>query len=451
MNILLITIALVLFLHFTIAAVVSINEKERLAAKRFFFLSLLIPLPYLIIALLEFNLNYEMGIVLLSITFGFIIIIFIPSGGIKSYRQPVPSQRIDERDTMFSRNELIPGTEKFKNYYERNPDKKEADDKFRKKPGLLNDKASHYNPIQFFSADASFETIAALKDKVDGQVNTKKINVNPEEITSFIKRWSTKLGAVDCGVTDLKDYHLYSVGGRAERYDKEVVNNHEFAIAFTVEMEREMLQSAPKGSIVMESGQQYLESGKIALQVAHFIRKLGYEARAHIDGNYEVVCSLVARDAGLGEIGRMGLLMTPKLGPRVRISVVTTNLPLITDDPLNDYSVIDFCIKCKKCADACPSKAISFDDMQKIDGTERWQINQEDCFNYWCAVGTDCGRCVSVCPYSHPDNLLHNIVRFGTRNSSIFRSAAVKLDDIFYGSIPQSAELPEWLDIKEDE
>ena len=74
-----------------------------------------------------------------------------------------------------------------------------------------------------------------------------------------------------------------------------------------------MVSAAPSASIVMESGQQYLGSGIIALQVAAFIRNLGFEARAHIDGNYEVVCPLVARDAGLGEIGRMGLLMTPKL------------------------------------------------------------------------------------------------------------------------------------------
>ncbi|MFQ6103859.1 MAG: hypothetical protein ACE5OP_06150 [Candidatus Glassbacteria bacterium] len=52
------------------------------------------------------------------------------------------------------------------------------------------------------------------------------------------------------------------------------------------------------------------------------IRNLGYPARTHIDGNYRVVCPLVARDAGIGEIGRMGLLMTPRLGPRVRIAVV---------------------------------------------------------------------------------------------------------------------------------
>jgi reductive dehalogenase len=212
-------------------------------------------------------------------------------------------------------------------------------------------------------------------------------------------------------------------------------------------MSHEMLKTAPAAPVVMESGQQYLNAGVIALQVATFIRNLGYEARAHIDGNYELVCPLVARDAGLGELGRMGLLMTPKLGPRVRISVVTTNLPLITDKPLNDYSVIDFCTICKKCADACPSQAISFSPQEEINGIKRWQINQEKCFTLWSTLGTDCGRCISVCPYAHPDNLLHNIVRTGIKNSSAFRKAALHLDDYFYGRKPAPAPLPDWVDI----
>jgi reductive dehalogenase len=215
-------------------------------------------------------------------------------------------------------------------------------------------------------------------------------------------------------------------------------------------MDHRMMQSAPKGSAIMESGQQYLESGRIAVQMAHFIRRLGYEARAHIDGNYEVVCPLVAHDAGLGELGRMGLLMTPKLGPRVRIAVVTTNLPLEIDEAKNEYSVIDFCTKCKKCADACPSQAISFDDQKDIDGVVRWQINQEACFTYWATIGTDCGRCISVCPYSHPDNFLHTMVRAGLKNSSVFRSVALELDDLLYKRKPESKPLPEWMNVNVD-
>lgn len=439
--------AVLIFNSFLWAAIVSVTEKETRAYKRFFILSVLLPFPYLFLSFIELGFQFPAGIVLLLITYGSLFVLFIPTGKNKLYTSPIPIIQIDERDTMFSRNELIPGTEAYDSYYEHKPTNRDPDDNFRTKAGLLKPGSSQYRPIQFASADASFETISALRNNVNGTVNNNVIKTDPKEISKYIKSWSKKLDAVDSGITELKQYHLYSVGGRKERRDRPVINNHKYAIAFTVEMDKEMISAAPSASIVMESGQQYLKSGIIALQVASFIRNLGYEARAHIDGNYEVVCPLVARDAGLGEIGRMGLLMTPNLGPRIRISVVTTDLPLLIDKPLNDYSTIDFCTSCKKCADACPSQAISFEPRKDIAGIERWQINQEKCFTLWCTLGTDCGRCISVCPYSHPDNLLHNIVRTGIRSSSIFRKVALHLDDSFYGRKPLPAEFPKWANI----
>ncbi|NOX47059.1 MAG: hypothetical protein GXO89_08790 [Chlorobi bacterium] len=324
MEVLLQIIAILIFIFMMVSAIVSYGEKEALATKRFILVSILLPLPFLFLAFVEFGFQYEISLALLAITLIFIVIGLIPFGQNKAYRQVIPAKRIDERDTMFSRNELKPGTGNFVDYYKRNPDKKTIDDAWREKPGLMHPGSSQFDPFQFASAEAGFETIEALRNEVNGPVNNKKTDVNPEAITNYVKNWAKKLGALDCGITELQDYHLYSVGGRGERYGKKYERQHKFAIAFTVEMDKEMVSAAPQGSIVMESGQQYLESGKIAIQLGKFIRKLGYEARAHVDGNYKAICPLVARDAGLGEIGRMGILMTPKLGPRVRIAVVTT-------------------------------------------------------------------------------------------------------------------------------
>lgn len=444
-KLLLLISATVIFFLFAWAAIVSWFEKEFRASKKLLGLAFLLPAPFLATSVFSLTYQDEIGIALLIISAIILILLLIPIGRKKLYQHAIPASRIDERDTMFSRNELEPGTKEFEEYYHLNPGKKGPDDIFRSKAGLLKPGSSQYNAIHFASADASFETISALKNKVDGDVANTKVEIAAPQISSYIKSWAHKLGAKDCGITLLKPYHLYSIGGRAERRNIPVLNGHAFAIAFTVEMSKEMVNSAPSGSIVMESAQQYLESGIIAIQVAAFIRNLGYEARAHIDGNYQVVCPLVARDAGLGEIGRMGLLMTPKLGPRVRISVVTTNLPLVTDLAVCDSSIIDFCEKCKKCADSCPGQAISSEPRKEIDGALRWQINQESCFTLWCKLGTDCGRCISVCPYSHSDNAMHNLVRKGLKNSSVFRSAALKMDDFLYGRKPAIAGTPEWL------
>lgn len=246
---------------------------------------------------------------------------------------------------------------------------------------------------------------------------------------------------------NLKKSHLYSIKGRGNTYGKTVENNHRFAIAITVEMKKEMVDTAPFAPTVTESSRQYIEAGKLAIQLASFIRNMGYSAKAHIDGNYDVVCPLVAKDAGLGELGRMGLLISPKEGPRVRISVVTTDLELIPDKVYNSNSVIDFCIKCKKCATNCPSQAISFFDREEINGVIRWQINQEACYTYWTKAGTDCSKCMQVCPYSHQNNFLHNLVRKGIDNSSIFRKFALLGDDFLYGKKPKAKPFPKFMDI----
>lgn len=194
----------------------------------------------------------------------------------------------------------------------------------------------------------------------------------------------------------------------------------------------------------MESARQYLSSGAIAVQLAEFFRRLGYQARAHIDGNYQVVCPLVARDAGLGEIGRMGLLMTPDLGPRVRIAVVTTDMPLISDTRRYDHTMIDFCNYCRKCADVCPSAAIDKGERRTIGGALRWQISQERCFSYWKTAGTDCGRCMAVCPYSHPDTVPHRLVRRLIGTNVLFRRLAIKADNLIYGRKPPPKKRADW-------
>ena len=442
----------VLFFALTIgAAIVSIREGEHRAAGRIALLGLLLSLAYLIAGIVPFPNHEIVATFLLIMAVIAVAIILIPVGQRYVTEDDTPKIRVDERDIMFSRARLLPGTERFEEYYRRKPDKKALDDKFRIRPGLLSKGSTYFDSYMFSAAEASFTAVGLFQTIIDQEPASERIPASPERITEFIKQWGKKLGAVSVGVTELRDYHLYSHLGRNEPYGQPVDLEHKFAIALTVEMDKHMLDHAPYGPTVMESAQQYLAAGAVAVQIAAFIRNLGYPARAHIDGNYRVVCALVARDAGLGEIGRMGLLMTPELGPRVRLAVVTTDLPLATDSRTRDYSVLDFCVRCKKCAFVCPSKSISFDDRTEIDGVKRWQINAESCFTYWSSTGTDCGRCVRVCPYSHPDNLLHNVVRFGVRNSSLFRALAVTMDDYLYGEKPRPLDLQAWMEVDVDE
>lgn len=436
-----------LFLLMLTFAVVSHREEEPRAVRVSVTLALLLPLPFLAAARIDSPWQIPLCLLLLGVTALAKLLLLFPSGNRFPSIDDTPKKRIDERDTMFSRNSLEEGSPRFEEYYRRRPEHREPDDTFRSYPGLMREGATYYEPVTVAAAAASFRTVAAFHPMLDDEeLPLPPRPVDPVRMTRFIRKWIRDRGAVSVGVTPLRDYHLYTVIGRGDRYGEPVELAHKNAIAFTVEMDKAMMDRAPQGPTVMESAQQYLSSGTIAVQVAQFIRQLGYSSRAHIDASYRVVCPLVARDAGLGEIGRMGLLMTPELGPRVRIAVVTTDLPLEPSARKRDATMIDFCRLCKKCADTCPGRAISFEDRGQIGGTLRWQIDSEACFTLWCRIGTDCGRCMSVCPYSHPNNLLHNLMRLGVKQSAPFRKVALKLDDLFYGRHPAPLDPPGWIE-----
>ena len=441
-----ISIGCLISLLFIWFGLVSHREEEMRAMRRSFALALFLPLPYLAAGLINSGIQAGLCLALISITAIITVILIIPFGNNISEGNITPKIRFDERDVMFSRQHLQEGSERFDDYYTLRPENKKPDDEFRKYPGLLKKGAVYYDPVTASAANANFKTVKAYHALLDDENLPKtSCKVDPAHMAVFLITWIKKLGAVSVGMTELRDYHLYTTIGRGEKYGQPVKLDHKYAIAITVEMDKYFMDRSPQAPTVMESAQQYLNSGSIAVQVTEFLRGLGYSSRAHIDGSYRVVCPLVARDAGLGEIGRMGLLMTPELGPRVRIAVVTTDLPLLVDDRNRDNTMIDFCRRCKKCASVCPPQAISFDDRTEIEGVSRWQINSEACFTFWCKIGTDCGRCVSSCPYSHPDNFLHNLVRFGIKRSALFRLTAIKLDDFFYGTNPVPLELPDWI------
>lgn len=445
MNIILLISGLLIFFFFVWFAIVSLIEKELMAFKRSLTMAIIAPLPFFFFLVVPFpgNILVE-GVFLAGLILVFVILL-LPIKGNHYIGNDNPTLRYDERDTMFSRKEITRIPELQSAYYKNNPEKQNLDKEWQRKMGLMSEKSSMYSPLTFTAANASFFPIELLRSFVDGEVNPNKKEFEAEKLSKFISNWAKKVGAISVGYCEMKDYHFYSIRGRGEKYNEKVVPKHKFGIALTVEMDKDFLAMGPAGPTLMESASQYLNSGLIAIQLAKFIRDLGYEACAHIDGNYEVICPLVARDSGLGEIGRMGLLMSPELGPRIRIAVITTNAPLQITPRKPDYSVRNFCGICKKCADVCPSQAIPKSKIGTIDGVKRWQINQEKCFSYWCTTGTDCGRCMSVCPYSHPNNLLHNMVRWGIKNNCLFQKIALFMDDYFYGRKPKPTKVPEWM------
>ena len=447
MNLIFYSIALGTLIVFGGIALFSYREKEKRAVR----MNTIIAFGGAGLFFLMTLFGNEVQVILLSLIGSCFLVLLILSLlpiGKTGIGNDVPSKRFDERDIMFARARLKPGSSNYTAYYEMRPENKKTDDNTRSKPGLLSSEAKLANELLFTSPEASFTLTEVMGEIVEGTAAEKKITLPVEKMTTYIKGLAGYYGALDVGITELKPYHVYSHIGRGPgTYGAEIPVEHDYAVAFTVEMDHEMVGANPTPPGVLEAAKQYVEAGRVAVQLAAAIRLMGFEARAHIDGNYRVIAPLVARDAGLGGIGRIGLLMTPKQGPRVRLGVVTTSLELIPDERVPSEVVIDFCTICKKCAENCPSKSISFEARQGIDGTLRWRINPESCFLYWNVIGTDCGICMTVCPYSHPDTLPHNTLRWGIARSGFVRRGALWLDDLFYGKKPVQREAPQWTQV----
>ncbi len=309
-------------------------------------------------------------------------------------------KKFDERDIMFSRMSYEKGSISYKDYYSRHPEKKEFDDYLRTLPNICGIGTETYHPINSKFPDSIFRFLGDIKELSSGEKAKKVTEVNSVEMSSRIKKFLKFLGADAVGISEMKDEFYYSHRGRNSKvYGNEVVEKHKYAISFLVEMDKSMMNRAPMLEEVIEVTKGYLNAGIIGLVGSYFIRDLGYDARNQMDGNFLSVVPLVARDAGLGEIGRNGLLTTKKYGSRVRIGVITTDMPLEVDKR-EDWGLEEFCKICGKCIKTCPGKSISIKKTYDENDMLRWKINHETCYEQWRRLGTDCGICIVACPFS---------------------------------------------------
>jgi reductive dehalogenase len=364
----------------------------------------------------------------------FLALYLMPFGKPQTIKSNPTNDRVDERDIMFAREEYEPGTAKYEAYYKMRPENKKIDDKIRKLPAILEPGGRYYESELAWYIIRLFDFNESMTAMVDADINQKKEAIDPQAMTRRIKKKTLELGADEVGIADLNPAWVYSHVGRGpEKWGSPIENNHKFAIAFTLEMDYDHVEKGPYLPITEETAKQYMHGAIISIKLADYIRSLGYPARAHIAGsNYQIMLPPVAHDAGLGELGRHGYLISPEYGSRIRLGAVTTDLPLIPDKPIA-FGVQDFCEKCKKCAVNCPSHAIPYGDKTKVRGIEKWQLNMEACLMAWRVMGSDCGLCMKTCPFSHPKALVHDIVRLGIKNSPFARTISAWGDDLFYG------------------
>jgi epoxyqueuosine reductase QueG len=148
---------------------------------------------------------------------------------------------------------------------------------------------------------------------------------------------------------------------------------------------------------------------KAVYDLSGFFRKEGFKtlplpaAGTPVDQRYlKAVFSFkdAAREAGLGSIGRHGLLITPQFGPRVRLACLLTDAQ-IEPSPKRQK---DYCVNCDACIRICPAQVL-----QPPKKGEIYSMNKFACRTYR-QTGLTCSVCLKACA-----EVLNWNIRIGTQ------------------------------------
>jgi epoxyqueuosine reductase len=293
-----------------------------------------------------------------------------------------------------------------------------------------------------------------------GARGNQKMEVgDPNIMARDIKNVARYFGADVVGICRLDNLWVYShtyeaprPGAEAtdrpvtcESKAQEIPAHYRYVVVMGFAENYEIIKYYPTHVSEAPVGLGYSRMAVTNAHVASFIRNIGHEA---IDCSInDVALSIpLAMQAGLGDLGRNGLLISPQFGARLRLSKVITDLPLVPDAPI-EFGVAEFCASCKKCADRCPSRSISFGDtttepinVSNAGGARKWRINAETCRTYWSRVNHGCNNCVACCPYTKPDTWPHRTALWFTDHVRWADPLYVRMDDLFGYGKPKKAD-----------
>ncbi|HJP34363.1 MAG TPA: reductive dehalogenase domain-containing protein [Gammaproteobacteria bacterium] len=252
---------------------------------------------------------------------------------------------------------------------------------------------------------------------------------DPKKNAEAVKAALYYLGADLVGICEIPEHAWYShdIDG------KEVNPYHQYAVCVLIDQGYETMEGASGDDWISgaQSMRAYLRAQLIGGIVGEQIRRLGYSARGHSVMDQDVLHIPLILNSGLGEMPRIGeLVLNPFVGPRFKSGIITTDMPLAVDHPI-DFGLQDFCQTCRKCARECPVTAIPFGDKIMFNGYEMWKPDVEKCARYRITngAGSMCGRCMKTCPYNLEGTAAERPFRWAARNLPFARRWIAEFDD----------------------
>jgi reductive dehalogenase len=364
-------------------------------------------------------------------------------------------EKADERDIVFARNRCLrPDSKEYRTYYhELHPELREIDDRRRAVGGPLGALGSidDWAPNSaMVPAMAKISHFLAPNAETEPSTEQPPVNLNPERAAEIVKGLAVHLGAAAAGVCRVDPRWAYSHRGEVHRgnwedWGKSIDDILPYAVVIATEMDHTMVGAGPHTPAVIESMANYALGAHISTILAQWFSAMGYRGEANHNRHYNYNMVPLAIDAGLGELGRFGYLISNRVGARCRLFACLTDMPLAADQPV-DLGAEVFCEHCLKCADSCPSRSIPKGEKNVERGLLRWKMNAETCFDYWGKIGTDCSICMGVCPFSRPNRSIHRMARWILKRSRLAQRVFPAIDNFLYGKRWRSRKVYPWVD-----
>ncbi len=272
---------------------------------------------------------------------------------------------------------------------------------------------------------------------------------DPARNAEAIKAASYFLGVDAVGISRCPDWAWYSHDANGD----EIVPTQHNAISFIIDQGFETTEgsSGDDWIAVAQSMRAYLRFSLLGGIIAKQIRNLGYSAKSHTSMDGEVLQPPLLLLSGLGEVSRIGeVIVNPFLGPRLKSGVITTDMPLAHDQPI-DFGMQAFCESCNKCARECPSGAITAGPKLMFNGYEIWKSDSQKCTTYRITQkgGAMCGRCMKTCPWNMEGLQHQKPLRWMAMNVPSMAGVLAKMDDVV-GNGRINPQKRWWWDMKAD-
>ena len=230
---------------------------------------------------------------------------------------------------------------------------------------------------------------SVIAARASGDLEPTARPVEGMDVTLQIKNKARSLGFGEVGITEMNMRYVFAA--KKDWVKAELPH----AVCVIMEQDYEDTQSAPSGPAESAALDCYRREGAAAVELADFIRGLGYRAQIHSpnDASCAAIPMMVA--AGLGQLGANGQLLSPYFGSRARIMMITTDAVVTHDEPI-DYGIHAWCQICQVCVNRCPGRALMKDKVW-WRGVEKNKLVAKRCRPVMGRYAA-CGICQKVCP-----------------------------------------------------